>query len=48
MHPHVSFLTLAVSDLHHATQFYNQGLGWPIQAAPATSSASVPPTTPRR
>jgi hypothetical protein len=48
MHPHGSFLTLAVSDLHHATQVDNQGLGWPSQAAQATSSAFVPPTAPRR
>jgi uncharacterized protein len=31
MNPHVGFITLGVSDLNRAKQFYSQGLGWPIQ-----------------
>jgi uncharacterized protein len=31
MNPHVGFITLGVSDLNRAKQFYRDGLGWPIQ-----------------
>jgi catechol 2,3-dioxygenase-like lactoylglutathione lyase family enzyme len=31
MNPHVSVITLGVSDLNRAKQFYHEGLGWPIQ-----------------
>jgi hypothetical protein len=31
MNPHVGFITLGVSDLNRAKQFYSQGLGWPVQ-----------------
>jgi catechol 2,3-dioxygenase-like lactoylglutathione lyase family enzyme len=31
MNPHVGFITLGVSDLDRAKQFYRDGLGWPIQ-----------------
>jgi catechol 2,3-dioxygenase-like lactoylglutathione lyase family enzyme len=31
MNPHVSVITLGVRDLSRARQFYNEGLGWPIQ-----------------
>jgi uncharacterized protein len=30
MKPHISVITLGVRDLARATQFYNEGLGWPI------------------
>jgi catechol 2,3-dioxygenase-like lactoylglutathione lyase family enzyme len=33
MNPYVSFITLGVSDLDRARQFYSEGLGWPIQVA---------------
>ena len=29
MKPHVSAITLGVSDLERAKQFYKEGLGWP-------------------
>ncbi|MGH8991156.1 MAG: VOC family protein [Acidimicrobiia bacterium] len=29
MNPHVSVITLGVSDLNRARQFYTEGLGWP-------------------
>jgi uncharacterized protein len=29
--PHVSIITLGVSDVSRAKQFYSEGLGWPIQ-----------------
>jgi hypothetical protein len=31
MKPHVSAITLGVSDLERAKQFYGAGLGWPIE-----------------
>src|SRR5207247_659686 len=31
MKPHVSGITLGVKDVNRAKQFYNKGLGWPIQ-----------------
>ena len=31
MKPHVSSITLGVKDVNRAKQFYNTGLGWPIQ-----------------
>jgi predicted lactoylglutathione lyase len=31
MNPHVSFITLGVTDLQRAKQFYSDGLGCPIQ-----------------
>jgi uncharacterized protein len=31
MKPHVSVITLGVRDLNRAKEFYNVGLGWPIQ-----------------
>jgi uncharacterized protein len=31
MKPHVSVITLGVTDLNRAKQFYSEGLGWPIQ-----------------
>jgi catechol 2,3-dioxygenase-like lactoylglutathione lyase family enzyme len=31
MNPYVGFITLGVSDLNRAKQFYRDGLGWPIQ-----------------
>jgi predicted enzyme related to lactoylglutathione lyase len=30
MKPHVSIITLGVSDMNRAKQFYSEGLGWPI------------------
>src|SRR3569623_1794994 len=30
MNPHVSAITLGVTDLDRAKQFYAEGLGWPI------------------
>ena len=30
MKPHVSGITLGVSDFERAKRFYNEGLGWPI------------------
>ncbi|MGH2621165.1 MAG: VOC family protein [Anaerolineales bacterium] len=30
MNPHISGITLGVSDLKRAKQFYSEGLGWPI------------------
>jgi uncharacterized protein len=33
MNSHVGFITLGVGDLDRATQFYSEGLGWPIQVA---------------
>jgi hypothetical protein len=30
MKPHVSIITLGVSDLNRAKQFFCEGLGWPI------------------
>ena len=30
MNPHVSVITLGVSDLGRARQFYAEGLGWPV------------------
>ena len=33
MNSHVSYITLGVSDLNQAKQFYSEGLGWPIQVA---------------
>ncbi|MEX0630574.1 MAG: VOC family protein [Chloroflexota bacterium] len=31
MNQHVSGITLGVKDVNRAKQFYNEGLGWPIQ-----------------
>ena len=31
MNPHVSGITLGVTDVNRAKQFYSKGLGWPIQ-----------------
>jgi predicted enzyme related to lactoylglutathione lyase len=31
MYPHVSVITLGVSDLSRAKQFYGERLGWPLQ-----------------
>ena len=31
MNPHISVLTLGVDDIDRAKEFYNKGLGWPIQ-----------------
>jgi catechol 2,3-dioxygenase-like lactoylglutathione lyase family enzyme len=31
MHPHVNIITLGVSDLDRAKQFYHEGLGWPLE-----------------
>ena len=31
MEPRVSFITLAVDDLHATRQFYVEGLGWPTE-----------------
>ena len=31
MNPHVSGITLGVRDVARSKQFYNEGLGWPIQ-----------------
>jgi uncharacterized protein len=33
MNAHVGFITLGVSDLNRAKQFYGEGLGWPVQVA---------------
>ena len=30
MNPHVSAITLGVSDVSRAKQFYGEGLGWPV------------------
>lgn len=47
MNPHVSFITLGVSDLQRAKQFYGEGLGWPIQVDQGQFVPSRPPTAPR-
>lgn len=36
MEPRLSFVTLGVTDLERATQFYAQGLGLPQLASPST------------
>ena len=30
MNPHISVITIGVSDLSRAKQFYSDGLGWPV------------------
>src|SRR5579884_3135299 len=31
MNPHISAITLGVSDLARARRFYGEGLGWPVE-----------------
>ena len=49
MDPHVGVITLGVSDLNRAKQFYRDGLGWPTQVdqghfvsfSPASGSSAL-------